>query len=184
MEWLHLLAVFLFAMFGAACIAMVVVGLPGVWMLLGGAVVMELLDWTYRAGDSADVVTFGWLVLGLGVLAGLFGELLEFIAGAMGAKVGGGTKRGMAGAILGGFVGGIALTFVLPVVPVIGTLLGALIGTFIGAVLGEVSAEQAMPVWRSLRPATGATFGRVLGTVAKVGIAMVVWLVLLVAAIF
>jgi uncharacterized protein YqgC (DUF456 family) len=180
MDWLHYIVIFVFALFGAGCVLSVVVSLPGTWVMLGAAVLVELLDGLYLTADQP--ITFGWWVLGVCLGVALFGELLEFIAGALGAKVGGGTRRGMIGAIVGGFIGGIMLTFLLPI-PVIGTLVGALGGTFAGAVLGEISAEQAMPMMRSLRPAAGATIGRVLGTVAKVGIAMVVWLVLVIAAI-
>ena len=179
MQWLHYIVLVLFALVGAGCVLSVVVSLPGTWMLLALAVLIELLDGLYLAGDQ---VTFGWPVLAVCLALGLVGELLEFVAGALGAKAGGGTKRGMAGAILGGFVGGVAFTFLLPI-PLVGTLVGALVGTFVGAVVGEISAEEAMPVLRSIRPATGATFGRVLGSVAKVGVAMVIWLVLIVAAI-
>lgn len=180
MDWLHYIVVIAFALFGAVCVLSVAISLPGTWVMLGLAVVIELIDGLYLTGP--EPVTFGWRVLAVCFGIALFGELLEFIAGALGAKVGGGTRRGMLGAIIGGFIGGIALTFMLPV-PLVGTLIGALVGTFLGAMLGEITAAQAMSVRGSMLPATGATIGRVLGTVAKVGIAMVVWLVLVVAAV-
>lgn len=180
-DWLHYFIITAFALVGMACVFSVVISLPGTWVMLGLAVLIELIDGLYLT--AAEPVTFGWKVLAVCFGIALFGELLEFIAGALGAKAGGGTRRGMVGAIVGGFVGGIAFTFMLPI-PLVGTLVGALVGTFVGAVMGEVTAEQAMTVRGSMRPAAGATVGRVLGTVAKVGIAMVVWVVLVVAAVW
>jgi uncharacterized protein YqgC (DUF456 family) len=178
-DWLHYIVVAGFALIGLACVFSVAVSLPGTWVMLGLAVLIELIDGLYLT--AAEPVTFGWKALAVCFGIALFGELLEFIAGALGAKAGGGTRRGMIGAIVGGFVGGIAGTFMLPIV---GTLVGAVVGTFVGAVMGEVTAEQAMTVRGSMRPAAGATVGRVMGTVAKVGVAMVVWVVLVVAALW
>ena len=49
--------------------------------------------------------------------------------------------------------------------------------------IGEVSAAQDAPTVReSIRPATGATLGRVLGTMSKLGVSIMVWLALTVAA--
>lgn len=177
---MHYLVVIVFALLGLACVFSVIITLPGTWIMLGVAVLIELLDSTYMT--EVYPVTFGWPALAACVTLALFGELLEFIAGALGARVGGGTTRGMAGAIVGGFVGGIVLTFALPV-PLVGTLIGSLIGTFLGAMMAEITAEQAMSLYGSVLPAIGATFGRILGTVAKVGIAMAIWLVLVVAAL-
>lgn len=179
-DWLHYVILIMFALVGAACVLSVAISLPGTWIMLGLAVLIELLDGLYLTGP--EPITFGWWVLAVCIGLALFGEVLEFIAGALGAKTGGGTKRGMLGAIVGGFVGGIALTFMLPI-PIVGTLVGALLGTLVGAMIGEITAEDAMTVRGSVMPAVGATFGRVLGTVAKVGIAMIVWLVLIVAAV-
>ena len=47
--------------------------------------------------------------------------------------------------------------------------------------LGELSAEQAT-LKGSIKPAVGATIGRVLATLTKAGIAIAIWLVLTVSA--
>jgi len=184
MEWFFLLsAVILFAV-GAAAQIVVVLGLPGAWIILLTAAVIEfLIDPFYL--PAGEQQTFSWWVLIACVGIVILGDLFEWIAGALGAKVGGGTKRGMWGALIGGILGAIILTPVFAFLPVIGTLIGALAGTFAGAVVGEVSAtnpELAPTVRQSLRPATGATIGRVVGTVSKLGVSIVVWLVLTVAA--
>lgn len=178
MDWLLYLVATFFVFSGAVCVLLVAINLPGTWIMLGLAVVIELLDRLYLTTD--EPVTFGWRVLGVCLALAIVGEVLEFISGAVGTKVGGGTRRGMTGAIVGGIIGAIVFTPLLPV-PLIGTLVGALVGTFAGAMFGEISAEQPRTMRGSILPASGATFGRVLGTAGKVGIAVVMWLVLSVA---
>lgn len=177
MEWLFYLTATIFALLGAACVFSIVFSLPGGWIMLGLAVILELADSLYLPAEKTQ--TFSWWVLGVSFGLLLLGELLEFAAGAAGAKTGGGSKRGMVGALIGGIAGAIICTFF---VPVVGTLVGALLGTFIGALVGEMSGEQAKTMRGSMKPALGATIGRVLGTVSKIGIALAVWITLSVAA--
>lgn len=180
MDWILYIVATVFALVGLICLLLVLLSLPGTWIMLALALIIELSDGLYLSGESPT--TFGWWVLLMCLAVAGFGELLEFAAGALGAKTGGGTQRGMIGAIVGGIIGAILLTPIVPI-PVVGTLVGALVGTFVGAVVGEVSATQnPMTVRKSIRPAAGATIGRVLGTVGKIGTAIVVWLVLCVSA--
>ena len=167
-----------FALLGLACIFSVALGLPGTWMLLGLAVLLELTDHTLL--QQPEAVTFGWWLLGgIGLLA-LLGEGIEIVTSALGAKHGGGTDMAMAGSFVGGMLGGLLLTFTLPI-PVVGTLAGVLIGTFLGALVGELHATRGT-VKGSLKPALGATLGRVIGTVGKVGVGLAAWGSLTVAA--
>jgi len=179
MDWLLYVIATFFVLAGAACVLLVAISLPGTWIMLALAAAIELLDGFYLKDDSPQ--TFGWRVIAVCFALAIIGELIEFLSGAIGTKVGGGTKRGMGGAIIGGIIGAILLTPLIPI-PLLGTLIGALAGTFAGAIVGEISAEQPRSMRSSILPASGATFGRVLGTVGKVGIAVVVWLVLAVAA--
>ncbi len=159
---------------GFACLVAVVLGLPGAWVLLGAAVAVELLDGLWEA--AADPVTFGIPVLvGCGAAAGA-GEGLEFLAGVLGAKQAGSSRRGMVGAFLGGF-GGLFLGAFIPI-PIVGSLIGGLVGCFSGALLGELSHAKAT-VRGSIKPAIGALVGKVLGTLAKVPIVLGMWGVLL-----
>jgi len=176
-------AAFAFAFLGALCAVTVVIGLPGTWMLIALAVVVEIFDHHWLGG--AGQVTFGWWLIGGTAALALVGEGLEIAAGALGAKGGGGSKKGALGAVIGGMLGGLVGTFALPI-PVVGTLVGALGGTFGGALWGELRAAeqsgQSRELSTAIRPALGATLGRVLGTVAKTGIAGIAWLTLTVAA--
>jgi hypothetical protein len=172
----------LFMLLGAGCVVLVVFSLPGTWVMIALAVLIELTDQVYLSPPpEGSQQTFSWWVLGTAFGLALLGELLEFLAGAAGTKVGGGTRRGMIGALVGGILGAFLLTPLFFWLPVLGVLLGALLGTFVGAVVGELSTEKAT-LSGTMKPAIGATIGRVLGTMGKLAIAIVVWLLLSVDA--
>ena len=57
MEWIVLLVATLFAVLGLGCLLLVVVGLPGTWIMIGLAVALEIFDGRYLS--AADPVTFG-----------------------------------------------------------------------------------------------------------------------------
>ncbi len=182
MTWIAYIVALLFTLLGAACVASIILSLPGAWIMLALAFGIELTDQWWRTPDAAGVTqTFDWWLLWTCLGLALAGELIELAAGAAGAKTGGGNKRGMIGALIGGVVGALALTPFIPI-PVVGTLIGAIIGTFVGAVIGEVTGEEPKTVKGSMKPALGATVGRVFGTVSKLAVAIVIWLALSVAA--
>lgn len=173
--WIFLIA-FLFTLCGLAGAVLTLVGLPGAWMIIGMALIIELTDGLWLS--SEDPNTFGWTLIIVAVALGLLGEILELFAGMLGARRGGSNRRGAIGALVGGIVGAIVGT---PFVPPFGPMIGAVIGTFAGAIVGELSAEQAT-LRGSLKPATGATIGRILGTLSKLPIVFAIWFVLAVAA--
>jgi hypothetical protein len=147
----------------------IAVGLPGTWLMIGSAI---LLQW----GRQVEYFSVGTLVTVV-VLAAI-GELLEFATGVVGATAAGGTRRGAVGALIGGLIGGVVGTFALPV-PLIGTLVGACLGAAGGTILLEVKA--GMPTQASVRAGIGAGIGRLLGTVIKLVIGVVIWLILAIA---
>lgn len=179
MEWLLYLVAILFCITGLLCVASIIISVPGGWVMLGLALVIELVDALYLPAGREQ--TFGWWVLGAsaGLLA--LGELVEFAAGAAGAKGGGGSRRGMVGALVGGIVGAIGMTLFLTV-PLVGTLIGAVVGTFLGAVIGEVTGAQPKTVRGSMKPAIGATIGRLVGSMGKLMLTIAAWIALSVAA--
>jgi hypothetical protein len=179
MEWVGILVAVLFALLGLLCLVLVVLGLPGTWIMIGLAVGVELLDHHYLPG--ADPETFGWSAIAACVAVALAGELVEVGAGAAGTRAGGGSRRGMLGAMLGGLVGAIVFTPLIPI-PVVGTLIGALVGTFAGAVIAERSAPEPPGATATLKAAGGATVGRLIGTLGKTMGAITVWLVLTIGA--
>ena len=138
MDWSLLFIILVgivFFILGAGCVFSVILGLPGSWIMLALAVAIEWIDGWWLPDTSTTTFAW-WLILVCGLLA-VVGEILEFIAGVLGAKKGGASRRGMWGALIGG-IGGAFLGIAIPI-PIIGSLIGAAIGTFAGAILGELS---------------------------------------------
>ena len=162
----------LFILLGLGCLFLVIMQLPGTWVMLVLGLGAQLLMEHVIGGDHPFY--WGWWALGIGLVLAIIGEVVEGLAGAAGTKAGGGTKRGMVGAFIGGIGGAIGGSFLIPI-PILGTLLGSIIGTFIGAVIGETTGEKAKDVGDSIKPAMGASLGRILGTTAKMFCGIVVW---------
>ena len=182
MDWINYVVATLFTLIAFACVCSIIVSLPGAWIMLGIAALIEFTDQWWRTPDAdGRTQTFEWWLLGVCLALALAGELIELAAGAAGAKSGGAGRRGMIGALIGGILGALVLTPFIPI-PVVGTLIGAIVGTFVGAVLGEVTGAQPKTIKGSVKPAIGATIGRVFGAVSKMGVAIVMWLTLSVAA--
>jgi len=97
-----------------------------------------------------------WSLALLGVLTGL-AVLVDFIAGAFGARRYGASGRAVTGATLGAIVG---LFF---------GIVGVLVGPFVGAVIGELSVKRNLAA--AGRAGVGAALGLALGTAAKLAIA-------------
>ncbi len=167
----------LFVLIGFACLVLVVFQMPGTWIMLIIATLVHLADvfWIMPGMGGSPSPAWGWWAIAIGCAFALVGEVIEFAAGALGAKAGGGSKRAAWGAILGGFLGAIIGSIMLPI---IGTILGAICGCFLGAFLGETTGKDPRTAAESVKPAIGATIGRVLGTTCKVLIGVVVWVVL------
>ena len=155
---------------------LVIAQLPGTWLMIGFAVGIHLIDQAWFLPEGASSST-GWWAIGIGVALAVVGEIVEFAAGAFGAKVGGGSKRSSWGAIIGAFVGAIGLTPIIPV-PIVGTLIGAIVGAFVGAMVGEMSGKRPRTAGQAVKPAIGASIGRALGTTGKLIIALLVLAVL------
>lgn len=142
------------------CLILLFIGLPGNWVILGLVAL-----WTVLKG-----VSFGWQFFLL--LAGLcaVGEVLEFLAGSIGAKKFGGTKKGSWGGIIGAIVGAILCA---PLFFGLGALLGALAGAFTGCFIFEKA--HGMGTGPAVKASIGCTLGRFGGFVAKlaIGIALI-----------
>ncbi len=156
--WASLLLIIL-----AVCWVLTLLGMPGNWFMIVAAAGYVFLV----AAESP--VAIGWTtVLVLLALAAL-GELLEFLAGALGVTKAGGSKRGAFLALVGSIAGGVAGLFVGLPIPIVGPLFGAVLMAGLGAFAGAVLGEQ----WKgrdfdeSMKIGEAAFWGRLLGTVAK-----------------
>ena len=179
--WYYTCAV-LFVLLNVGALATNLLTLPGNWFI----VLLTLLFAVFVHRSTGAGLNW-WCVGAVAVMA-LFGELIEFAAGAAGAAKSGGSRRGMllamAGAMLGSIVGTF-FGFLIPV-PVVGNLIGAVagggLGAFLGAYLGEAwkgrSEEQRMAV------STAALVGRMFGTIGKLGIGAIMVVVTTADAFF
>ena len=175
MDWISIVILVFFALYAVSCVLITLVGLPGTWLMVGGALVITLCNPLW-----SDTPIWGWITIGVVLGLAVCGEILETAAAGLGAKAGGGTKRGMIGAILGSMIGAVVVTFAIPI-PLIGTLIGAVFGAFVGALLGELTHKETAQVGDLAKSATGAAIGRVLGILGKSGIAAICFCVLFIA---
>lgn len=154
-----------------------VVGLPGTWLMAGLTALVAWLQWDPARSWTDQMISGPTLLVVFGLA--ILGELVEFFAGAAGAKRAGASGWGTLGAILGAFVGGVLATFFIPI-PVIGSLMGACLGAAAGAASFELgTGRRAEEAYRS---GVGAGIGRFQGTIAKLGVGVGMWLVVAVAA--
>jgi len=124
--------------------------LPGIPMVFGGI-------WLAAAVDGYRHVGLWWL-LGIGAL-GAVGIAVDFVAGTLGAKRVGASRRALWGAALGTLVG---MFFGIP---------GLLLGPFIGALLGELASGNS-PL-RAAHVGAATWLGLLLGTLVKLVISFV-----------
>jgi uncharacterized protein YqgC (DUF456 family) len=154
----EILWVFAVVLVAVGLAGIVLPALPGIPLLFVG---LLLAAWA----ESFRTVGVGTIVL-IGVL-GLCSFGADFLASVVGVKRFGGSKRAVIGAALGGVAG---LFFGLP---------GVLIGPFAGAVIGELSLRR--DVRTAGRAGIGATLGFLVGTALKIGLALSMLGVFLVA---
>jgi uncharacterized protein YqgC (DUF456 family) len=148
-----------------ASLAMIALGLPGLWVMIASAVGYNVL-----LGGSP----ISWFSLVAITILGLIAEWIEFTMSGKYARKYGGSRRAGWGAMLGGVVG----AFMGFPVPIVGPVIGAFVGSFVGALLGELSVGSSGGA--SAKAATGAVIGRAVATAIKiaVGCAVAVWIFL------
>lgn len=161
----------------AACVFLVILGLPGTWLM--AAFVGLFAWWQWDPARAATDQFLGVPVLIALLVLAVLGEVLEFAAGAAGAKRAGASGWGAIGALLGAIVGGLTATFAIPI-PVAGSLIGACGGAAAGAWLCELAIGRSHE--QAVRSGVGAGIGRFKGTLAKLAVALVMWLVIAIAA--
>jgi len=111
----------------------------------------------WALGEDSGVEWWTIVVLVLGLALSIY---LEFLSGAVGAKVFGGSKWGGIGAVVGGMVG----LFFMP----FGLLLGPLFGAFVAEYFFEKKEIR-----EATKSGVGSVLGTVTGLVAKVCLALV-----------
>lgn len=160
-------------------LGLVVLGLPGNWLMVATTAVVVWWQWGTPAttsGPAAVNAMFSLATLITVVVLAIIGEVLEFVAGLLGSKRAGGSRAGAMGALGGGIVGAIAGT---PLLPIVGSLIGAAVGAFAGALVLELWYGRKMR--ESVQSGVGAGVGRLVGTGIKLAVGVAIWLVVAVA---
>jgi len=147
-------------------LALIPLGLPGLWLMLLGII-------GYGALTGFRGVGVTTLVLAL-VLA-FAGEAIEFWVGYRYARRYGGSRRAGWGALIGGLAGAV---IGIPV-PVIGSVIGSFLGSFVGAAAFELTFAPD----NALRTGWGALLGRLWAAAAKTGLALVMAVIAVYAAL-
>ena len=138
------------------------IGLPGNVFIF-----LTALGYGYLEGFAHMNVQILLLLLA----ALVFGELVEAIAGAVGAKKEKASLRAIIAAFFGGVIGGIIGTGILPL---IGSVGGAILGGFAGSYLAEYTKHRDTD--KAGRVAQSVIKGQVIGLIIKfaVAIAMII----------
>ena len=158
-------------LFNACWLITVPFMLPGNWLILVTTYLFAWWQW--------DMGIFAWpLLITITVLA-LIGELIEFFAGAGGAKKAGSGWLGALAAVGGAVLGAIVGTPLIPV-PIVGTILGACFGAGLATWIAERIAGKEQKA--SVRSGVGAGTGVLIGTVSKFAIGCLIWLLITIAA--
>lgn len=168
--WIDLLqgvGLFLFFLVMLLSLFAIVIGLPGLWVIMVEAIVFALVT-GFEAGIG------WWDLIALLAMAGA-AELFEFLITMRGAEKSGGSRAAGMWAIVGGIVGAMLLN---GLVPILGALVGAFIGVFVGAFASAYYSERDFD--KSLTVGLGAFRGRLGAVLVKetLGVAMaavIVW---------
>ena len=140
-----------FLLMAVGLVGTVVPALPGIALVLAGAVL-------YAVGTGFTVVGVGHVLLFAGLTA--VALALDFVANLLGARAFGATKWGIIGAMVGLLLG-------LALGPV-----GLIVGPLVGAVALEALSGQ--PLRQAFRSGLGALIGYILGTGVEVALALAI----------
>jgi len=165
---MELIGILIMAAAALVGLALIPLGLPGLWVMVGGILVYGWLS-DFRSMGVATIV----IILALAFA----GELIESWLGFRYAKRYGGSARSGWGALIGGLVGAV---IGVPIA-VIGSVIGAFLGSFIGAALFELTYSRDAGV--ATRAGWGAVVGRAAAAAAKVGLGVVIAVIGLFAAL-
>ena len=156
------------------------IALPGNWLAV---LLLALYAWLGpQQGRTAITIT---PVIAAAICA-VVAEILEFAAGALGAKRAGGSRRGTIMAVIGSMLGallGAVIGLPIPLVgPVLAAILFAGIGATAGAMYGEWTDGRS---WKESWAIGHAAFwGRTFGTLGKVSVGAFIVFIALMAVIF
>jgi len=165
---MELLAVLILAAAALIGLVLIPLGLPGLWIMVGG-----LLAY----GWLTDFRSIGVATIAIVVAIAFLGEIIESWLGFRFAKRYGGSSRSGWGALVGGLVGAV----VGVPVAIVGSVIGAFLGAFAGAALFEFSYSRQAGV--AVGAGWGAVVGRAAAAAAKIALGVVIAVIGLFAAL-
>ena len=148
MDWTILLWILAGLLVIAGLAGTVIPAIPGVPLVFAGLFVGAWIG---------HFETISWIMIGVLALLALVAWVVDFLAGAFGARYLGASSRAFWGATIGAIAG------------IFFGLVGIVLGPFIGAVIGELSGGSDL--LQSGRAGLGAWIGMVIATAAKLAIA-------------
>lgn len=155
----------------ALSLMLVFLGLPGNWMMVLSTCLFAWWKWDHGVFSV-------WTLIAIAAIA-LLGEVIEFLAGMFGARSSGASWQASVAAVFGAVLGALLGTFMIPVL-FLGTVAGASVGAGLAVCVAEISRGQRAE--RSLRRGVGAGIGQLIGTTSKLGLGLVIWLIIAIAA--
>ncbi|KAA5539499.1 DUF456 domain-containing protein [Roseiconus nitratireducens] len=155
------------------------VALPGNWLAV---LLIAIYAWL---GPTDGIFAIGLTMVLVTFVVALVGELIEFAAGAVGARKAGASRKSTMYAIIGSMVGAILGAIVGIPIPVVGSVLAAIlfggVGASAGAMYGEWSDGRP---WRENWTIGQATFwGRTFGTLGKFAAGFVILIIVCFAVV-
>lgn len=155
--------VFILTLLGG--VMMTVMGLPGnILIILAG----------FAYGYYEHFETIDYAILVIVVIIFVVSEIIEFVAGLIGARKEKASKRAMVAPFIGTILGGVWGTAIFPV---IGSLLGALFGAYSITALAEYSKTK--DILQAKRVANSVIKGQIFGVLIKAAAAVSMTVLLL-----
>ncbi len=153
--------------------------LPGNW---GMVAMLTLYVWL---GPEEGRMSVGLAALLAAFCLAILGEVVELIAGAMGAKRAGASRRSTFFALAGSMVGAITGAVVGVPIPAVGSIIAAVLFGGIGACLGAVYGEwtDGKPWKDSWAVGHAAFWGRTFGLLGKLSIGLMIWVWILITVV-
>jgi len=172
-----------FALVNLLCVALTLLTLPGMWLMLLAAVILDFVIFP-------EIDVFSWQTLAVAGGITLAAEAVEMLASALGVKAVGASRRAAIGSVIGALLGAVFGTVLLPI-PVVGTVVGGAIGAGAGAMGMELTLRRTESATGSVLPADwrqaaraggGAAAGRFVAIIVKLLLAAALAVLLSVAA--
>ena len=155
------------------------ISVPGNWIC-----VAFLACYVWLGPDQGRAMIGGVTLVAAFVLA-LLGEIIEFIAGAVGARRAGASRRATVLAMIGSVIGAVVGALVGLPVPVLGPVLAAMLFGGLGATAGAMYGHYSdgKPWRESWTIGHAAFWGRTVGTAGKLLTGMLLVVVVIVAVL-